>query len=236
MKMLAATALTALLMIGLLSITVNSRVVGQEAMPLPTPPSEAPAPVSEDAVTNERVEVLDQSGLIARQSEISEGMFLMDLQLRQAEMIARLLSVLGPDAEIEVAPGEFRRFSDTPAAIRERIALLELQARLSERLQELDENSSPINPFPVAVVETPLPSQVTTVDPFTAPSPAASATVVEIYGEVGAFRAILDLSGETLEVRANDVLPSGEVVANVRRDAVGIIDRFGELRTLEIRR
>ncbi len=95
---------------------------------------------SVDPITEQAARLLDGSGLIARQAALSQSLLLMERQIRQAELIKTLLSTLGPDAWIEVAPGEFRSFAETPVALRERIALVELEKQLEE-LQTEDENS-----------------------------------------------------------------------------------------------
>jgi type IV pilus biogenesis protein PilP len=83
------------------------------------PPGNAPpGQPTTDPITNEQIELLKESGLIDKQSRLSEGLLLMDRQLRQAELVEQLLTVLGPDAEIEVTPGEFKSFADTPADLK----------------------------------------------------------------------------------------------------------------------
>lgn len=96
-----------------------------------------------DPISEQAARLLDSSGLIARQAALSQSLLLMERQIRQAELIRTLLSTLGPDAWIEVAPGEFRSFAETPVALRERIALVELEKQL-EDLQTDDENSPAI--------------------------------------------------------------------------------------------
>ena len=90
-------------------------------------------------ITNAATELLDESGVLARQSRLGEGVLLLDRQLRHAEAIEKLIEVLGPDALIEVAPGEFLRFSDTPAGMRARLEMMRLQ-------RELDQMAAPVTP------------------------------------------------------------------------------------------
>ena len=81
------------------------------------PGSASPSQPTTDPITNEQIELLKESGLIEKQSKLSEGLLLMDRQLRQAQLVEQLLGVLGPDAEIEVTPGEFKSFANTPAGL-----------------------------------------------------------------------------------------------------------------------
>jgi hypothetical protein len=121
---------------------VSATVTGQSATTTPEPAPESGGAVdpSVDPITEQAARLLDGSGLIARQAALSQSLLLMERQIRQAELIRTLLSTLGPDAWIEVAPGEFRSFAETPVALRERIALVELEKQLEE-LQTDDENS-----------------------------------------------------------------------------------------------
>lgn len=108
------------------------------AAPAQEPPvpatAEAEAPVADpaqDVISLEAEGLLSSTGLIARQSQLNQSMLLMEGQIRQAELIRQLLSIYGPDFEVEVAPGEFRSFADTAAGLEQRLALLELQRRLA---------------------------------------------------------------------------------------------------------
>ena len=140
-----------------LAITLAAQGLAQEATPTPAgsgeapsqgiagdpnaaPEADAPLDPAVDPITEQAARLLDGSGLIARQAALSQSLLLMERQIRQAELIRTLLSTLGPDAWIEVAPGEFRSFAETPVALRERIALVELEKQL-EDLQTDDENS-----------------------------------------------------------------------------------------------
>lgn len=95
--------------------------------------------VSRDKVTQNRVEKLVNTGVIKRQSDLSEALLLMDQQAKKAEGIYTVLSSLGPDVEVEISPGEFRSFEGTPPAIRAEIELIELKTRLAEAKMSLEE-------------------------------------------------------------------------------------------------
>lgn len=109
------------------------------AAPQPAAPQPAPPPdPAQDPVTEAALQLLGESGLIARQAEISQSMILMERQIRQAELIKQLLEIYGPDAPIEVAPGEFRSFADTPAGLSQRIAQIELEKQLAAAESEAE--------------------------------------------------------------------------------------------------
>ena len=57
-------------------------------------------PVHPDPVTGSRIRILAESGLLARQSEISESIMIMERQIRQAELLNKLMALKGPEASI----------------------------------------------------------------------------------------------------------------------------------------
>ena len=89
-----------------------------------------------DPVLTEMTDLVRESGLIARQSEMSEGLLLMERQLQFANNVNQMIGILGPDVQIEIAPGVFKSYADTPAG---RKAAAEM-ARLEQELvaQQLD--------------------------------------------------------------------------------------------------
>ncbi len=91
-----------------------------------------------DPITEAAARLLDQSGMIARQAELSQSLLLIERQIRQAELIKTLLATLGPDAPVEIAPGVFRTFNDTPDALRQRIELGQLERELAALQAEID--------------------------------------------------------------------------------------------------
>ena len=101
----------------------------------PVDPATDPAT---DPVTEAAARLLAQSGIIARQAEMSESLILIDRQIRQAELIRTLLATLGPDAPVEIAPGVFRTFNDTPEAMRQRIELIQLESQLADLRERLE--------------------------------------------------------------------------------------------------
>lgn len=104
------------------------------------------APVREfsdtvDPVTAEAVRALDQAGVLRRQSAMAEGIILMKQQMEYAAQIEALLETLGPDAVIEVSPGVYQSFEDSPVAISARMNQLRLQKELAVLEAEVAEST-----------------------------------------------------------------------------------------------
>ena len=85
-----------------------------------------------DPITQAATKLLDETGVLDRQRRLSEAIVLMDQRLRFNSKLEEVLVALGPDAEIEVAPGIFRSYADTPAGMRARIAQAQLEQQLAE--------------------------------------------------------------------------------------------------------
>jgi hypothetical protein len=171
---------------------------------LAQPPGTAqPGQPTTDPVTNEQIELLKESGLIEKQSKLSEGLLLMDRQLRQAQLVEQLLGVLGPDAEIEVTPGEFRSFADTPAGLQERIDYLKLQADLNAAKQAMgvaDQSETEIN---------------------------------EIFGKSGDLSAVITLDGRSKTVATGDRLADGSVILSITPEKVDLQMSDGTIEVLK---
>ena len=189
--------------------------------PAPKPPAmPAAARPAADSVTEERIEILSKSGLIARQSAIAESIIIMERQLRQAELIGKLMALFGPDAPIEIAPGEYRSFGDTPAGrkiaaeIEERelsakVRLLELRAVENSLLDTSERQEGPI----IAVDELPPEIAVSQIQ-HTRPA------LLEILGINGEFRASFLVDGEIMGARTGDTLPDGTKIESITGDTV----------------
>jgi len=87
-----------------------------------------------DPITNAATMLLDDSGVIGRQRAVAESILMMDQQIKHQRKIEEALTALGPNTPIEVSPGVFKTFEDTPAAIRAQIAYIKLQQQLAETL------------------------------------------------------------------------------------------------------
>ncbi len=171
-----------------------------------------------DPVTEARSRLLRASGLLERQSEISESILLMERQIRQAELIKNLMELLGPDTPIEIAPGQFRVFRDTPAGHRiaaemeegrmqiwKRLINLEreiLEARSGVRRQA-DKASAP----EAVVLERRLGKTKASAKP--------EIRLLEIYGSGNSLTAVVQFDSERLNVGAGSELPNGARVEEV---------------------
>jgi hypothetical protein len=195
----------------------------------------------QDPITFEATELLDESGLLARQSRLGEGILILDRQLRHAEAIERLIQVLGPDALIEVSPGEFMRFADTPAGMRARIEMVRLQKELdqmsaqpvaaaqaqparsdgSELIDQIDQRLTEIEG------ERSYSKQEIEADTEGEPR---QISVREIFGTGSDLSAILQYGPDRVRIRTGDSLLGGVQIVSVERDSVLIVRRGQELR------
>ena len=203
--------------------------------PLPTVRAEA-ASVHADPVTESKIRILADSGLLARQSEISESIIIMERQIRQAELLNKLMALKGPEAPIEVAPGRFETFAGTPAGrrlaheieegeINARIRMLELRLKEAELQAALarpvrNTRAEAMAPPPEAVRVSALPTP-------------AEYSVLEILGRNGSYSAVVDVGGRGLMVEEGAVLPDGSEVSLVDPDGIAII-RDGNIVELRI--
>ena len=193
-------------------------------------------PVHPDPVTESRIRVLADSGLLARQSELSESIMIMERQIRQAELLNKLMALKGPEATIEVAPGRFETFAGTPAGrrlaheieegeINARIRMLELRLKEAELEAALAAPGWNVRAEPIA-------PRRETVRDSVAPAPPVY-SVLEILGRNGIYSAVVDVGGRGLMVEEGAVLPDGSEVHSVDPDGMVII-RDGEIVELRI--
>lgn len=193
-----------------------------------------------DPITTEAAELLDESGVLARQSRLGEGLLILEGQLRHAQAIERLVNLLGPDAMIEVSPGEFRSFADTPAGVRARIELMRLEQEYRDLIAPPPPSVGPQPPRGAdssvdieALIERRL-SEIVPPQPQAQPETGAPAeapvppiSLREIYGSGTDLTAILQFGEDLVRVRAGDVLGRGVRVISVNRDGVRI-ERRGQ--------
>ena len=195
-----------------------------------------------DPVTQDAVDLLDNSGLIARQSRLGEGILILERQLRHAEAVEDLIMVLGPDAEIEISPGVFKSFADAPAGIRAKIEL----NKLNEQLVVVPKVVLPVVATPEPLL--PARSDGTEVMPFIVdnhdgeldlnPTVTPDATdftisLREIFGTFGSFIAVLQVGNERVQVRPGDELPGDIKILTVDETGVSL-PRSGEAINLSI--
>lgn len=189
-----------------------------------------------DPVTSEATELLDESGVLARQSEMGEGIILLEHQLRHAQAIERLIDILGPDAMIEVAPGQFRNFADTPAGIRAQIELDKLKKeydRLNEPPAPQMAPRQPRSEVTSSEIEEIISRRISEMDLDKTPASAETEIEIpsiylqEIFGKNNELRAILQVGKNFFRVQSGDILGRGIRVISVENDGVKI-DRFGQ--------
>lgn len=200
-----------------------------------------------DPITADSADLLDESGLLARQSRLGEGVLILERQLQHAEAVERLIDVLGPDAMIEVAPGEFLRFSDTPAGLRAKIEMVRLRRELealtapsappaearparsdgSELIELIDRRLTELTGAETGPDETG-PDE-------TGPDPAEARliSVREIFGTAGDLSAVLMYGPDRVRVREGDALIGGVRVLSVEAEGV-LISRRGQETFLEL--
>jgi hypothetical protein len=171
--------------------------------PLQEPPGAAsPGQTTTDPITNEQIELLKESGLIDKQSKLSEGLLLMQRQLQQAQLVGQLIEVLGPDAEIEVTPGQFKSFADTPAGLQERIDYLKLQADLQAAKLAVGVGQD------------------------------TGSSIAEIFGRSGDLAAVITVDGRTKAVVPGDQLEDGTEVLSITPEKVELQKSDGSIEVL----
>ena len=151
-------------------------------------------------------------GLLMRRATMSESILLLETQLQQAKLVAELLELLGPEAQIEIAPGEFRSFGDTPIgrALRREQREAEMQMRI--RRIELESEAVAARAVLMATLLPPVP-----------PTPGDHLSVEEIYGTAGAYRAVLMIGGRRMTVRVGDEPAQGMMVVTIDEAAVELV-------------
>ena len=190
------------------------------------------ANLGSDPLTEARSRLLKESGLLERQSEISESILLMERQVRQAELIEKLMERLGPDTPIEIAPGRFRVFRDTPAGQRIAAEMAERRMQIRMRLINLErEIFEAQSRFRRKSEDTPeaaiaVPGKVAIV-------PAIG--LLEIYGSGNDLTAVVQFGDERLHVDSGSELPNGTRVVSVGTGSI-VTELAGRRRVYQLGR
>ena len=166
------------------------------------PGAASPGEPTTDPITNAQIELLKESGLIDKQSKLSDGLLLMQRQLQQAQLVEQLISLLGPDAQIEVTPGEFKSFADTPAGLQQQIDNLKLQGDLQ-----------------AARLTTGLEQDTRT-------------KITEILGQSNDLVAVISFDGRKRAVVPGDQLEDGTEILNITPERVEIQRSDGTIEVL----
>ena len=190
------------------------------------PPAGEAGPPHPDPVTRQHMEILQGSGLLARQSAISESIIMLERQLKQAELLNRLMALAGPDMLIEVSPGEFRSFADTPAG--QRLAMEQEESRLLARIRILElqaQEAGLAGAMRPDAAPKPGPDRLDIRDIVAPKEPEHSYVLQEIRGSDGKHSALLEIDGEPRQVRKGDRVPGEMTVLAVGEDSVRLSGR-----------
>ena len=186
----------------------------------------------------ERTRILRESGILERQSEIGEGILLLERQLRHAEMVRKFMAIMGPAAPVEVSPGRFEDFSRIPEG--RRLAAELRERELEAAIRELELHAS-VNRAKLQLKETEFDlgkaARVPAGDLRSPEKPAESAASARppeislraIYGSDEFFTAVVAADGRRFEVMPGDTLPGGAKVASIGEDGI-VIERDGATR------
>lgn len=180
-------------------------------------------PLSEDPVTRELELELIETGLLSRHAEITESIFLMEQQLKQAQLIVDLMEMLGPDTPIEIAPGKFKTFSDTPAgqkiAAERAVATLQSQAeiyglemKVFEASKLIEMSMNPISDMVELQTDETMEKSI--------PIPDLELKLREIIGHEDNLEAIFSLGDDIIGLKIGDKLPTGEEITQITKEYV----------------
>lgn len=192
---------------------------------------------SEDPLTREKEKVIIATGLLSRHAEITESIYLMEQQLKQAQLIIELMEILGPDVPIEISPGKFKNFSDTPAGkriasemaiatLKGRADLFDLEMKVITAGQKID---NVLNPQ-AEIVEIEDNQQTKARETKPVPEPRLR----EIIGGEGNLQAIFSLDDEIVSLKEGEKLPTGEELIQITQEFVEL-SKFGQTVILRIK-
>lgn len=192
---------------------------------------------SEDPLTREKEKVIITTGLLSRHAEITESIYLMEQQLKQAQLIIELMEILGPNVPVEISPGKFKNFSDTPAGkriasemaiatLRGRADLFDLEMKVITAGQKIENALKP----QAEIVEFEDNQQARAHDTKPVPEPRLR----EIIGGEGNLQAIFSLDGEIVSLKEGEKLPTGEELIQITQEFVEL-SKFDQTVILRIK-
>lgn len=192
---------------------------------------------SEDPLTREKEKVIITTGLLSRHAEITESIYLMEQQLKQAQLIIELMEILGPNVPIEISPGKFKNFSDTPAgkriasemaiaALKGRADLFDLEMKVITAGQKIENALKP----QAEIVEFEDNQQTKARETKPVPEPRLR----EIIGGEGNLQAIFSLGDEIVSLKEGEKLPTGEELIQITQEFVEL-SKFGQTVILRIK-
>ena len=180
-------------------------------------------PFSEDPITREMENELIATGLLSRHAEITESIFLMEQQLKQAQLIIGLMEILGPDIPIEISPGVFKNFRNTPAGnkiasemavetLESRAEIFDLEMKVLTARKKIENAMNPLH----SIAEYQAAKELETSDPL----PRHEPILREIIGGEGNLQAIFSIGDKIVSFKRGDNLPTGEEVIQITREFV----------------
>ena len=175
----------------------------------------------EDAGNGPRV-----AGLLSRQSEITESILLLERQIRQAELIGRLLEIFGPDTRIEILPGQYISYADTPAGqkVAAELAANDYQRQIT-RLQMQAEIRSAENRLRGLQPSLPVTDSIAGIPAISADQEMEKPDVRihEIGGLDGNYQAIISIDGIRMYVEAGDNIEGLGKIIDIGRSSLQLL-------------
>ena len=176
---------------------------------------------NEDAGNGPRV-----AGLLSRQSEITESILLLERQIRQAELIGRLLEIFGPDTRIEILPGQYISYADTPAGqkVAAELVVNEYQRQIT-RLQMQAEIRSAENRLRGLQPSLPVTDSIAGIPAISADQEMdkPDVRIHEIGGLDGNYQAIISLDGIRRHVEAGDKIEGLGKIIDIGRSSLQLL-------------
>ena len=166
------------------------------------------------------------TGLLSRQSEITESILLLERQIRQAELIGRLLEIFGPDTRIEILPGKYISYADTPAGqkVAAELAVNEYQRQITQ-LQMQAEIKSAENRLRGLQPSLPVTDSIAGIPAISADQEMdkPDARIHEIGGLDGNYQAIISLDGIRRHVEAGDNIEGLGKIIDIGRSSLQLL-------------
>lgn len=193
--------------------------LAQQVAPGTPAPLAASAQAGGDPAYEGQVEELKASGFVERFSTLGESLLLLDRQLQTAKKIDELIQVLGPDAVIEIAPGQSMSVASWPTAVRLRHEM------------DLMTGAAAIPP----IVGPPVGGDSATGGGAPAEAMPPMISLREVMSASGVYTAVMIFGNERMRVRVGDGLPGGLKVAGIGRDWVELASAAGTAVRLTLR-
>jgi hypothetical protein len=200
-----------------LVLAVSASAAAQQAA-APTPNNAASVtPVGVDPLYESQVTGLQgYGGFLERFGAIGESVLLLDRQLQFAKKVDELIQVMGPDARVEIAPGQTISVGDWPSAVRLRFEMEQLEGQAA------------IPPIagPGAGGDS-----VASVPPASVAEPTVGmVSLREVMASGGSYSAVMVVGVERMRVKIGDDLPGGLTVAGIGKDWVELSTGAGSMR------